>query len=147
MCGIAGVLDRSGGPVPLELLRRMTDVVAHRGPDGEGQFADGPVGLANRRLAIIDPHPEGDMPMASTSGDLVITYNGEVYNFGELRQDLEKAGHAFRTRTDTEVVLNSYAEWGPACVERFNGMFALAIWDRRRRELFLARDRYGIKPL
>ena len=147
MCGIAGVLDRSGGPVPLELLRRMSDVVAHRGPDGEGQFADGPVGLANRRLAIIDPHPEGDMPMASTSGDLVITYNGEVYNFRELRQDLEKSGHAFRTRTDTEVVLNAYAQWGPACVERFNGMFALAIWDRRRRELFLARDRYGIKPL
>jgi asparagine synthase (glutamine-hydrolysing) len=147
VCGIAGVLDRSGGPVPLELLRRMSDVIAHRGPDGQGQFADGPVGLANRRLAIIDPHPEGDMPMAATSGDLVITYNGEVYNFRELRQELEQAGHAFRTRTDTEVVVNAYAQWGAACVERFNGMFALAIWDRRRRELFLARDRYGIKPL
>jgi asparagine synthase (glutamine-hydrolysing) len=147
VCGIAGVLDRSGGPVPLRVLRRMSDAIAHRGPDGEGQMADGPVGLANRRLAIIDPHPAGDMPMASASGNLVITYNGEIYNFLELRAELERLGHRFRTRTDTEVALAAYETWGPASVERFNGMFALAIWDRGRRELFLARDRYGIKPL
>ncbi len=147
MCGIAGVLDRAGGPIPLELLRRMSDAIAHRGPDGEGQFADGPVGLANRRLAIVDPQPAGDMPMTSASGDLVITYNGELYNFRDLRTELEDLGHRFRTNTDTEVVLEAYGAWGPAAVERFNGMFAFAIWDRRSRRLFLARDRYGIKPL
>ena len=147
MCGIAGVLARQGGAVPNELLLRMGEIMAHRGPDGAGQYADGPVGLANRRLAIIDPKPEGDMPMLSGSGDLVITYNGEVYNFLELRKELERAGHRFRTNTDTEVVLAAYAEWGPSCVERFNGMFAFAIWDKRENALFLARDRYGIKPL
>jgi asparagine synthase (glutamine-hydrolysing) len=147
MCGIAGVLNRSGEPVSPELLKRMGDVIAHRGPDGEGQFADGPVGLANRRLAIIDPTPAGAMPMATEDGSLVMTYNGEVYNFRELRRELESLGHGFRSDTDTEVVLQAYAAWGPAAVERFNGMFALAIWDRRTRELFLARDRYGIKPL
>jgi asparagine synthase (glutamine-hydrolysing) len=147
MCGIAGALDRSGAPVPIALLRRMSDLIAHRGPDGEGQYADGPVGLANRRLAIIDPRPEGDQPMVDTTGDYVITYNGELYNYRELRAELERAGRSFRTDTDTEVVLNAYAQWGGACVERFNGMFALAIWDRPKGELFLARDRYGIKPL
>jgi asparagine synthase (glutamine-hydrolysing) len=147
VCGIAGVLDRSGGPVPLQVLRRMSDAIAHRGPDGEGQYADGAVGLANRRLAIIDPQPAGDMPMASMSGNLIITYNGEIYNFRELRAELERLGQRFRTNTDTEVVLAAYEAWGAKAVERFNGMFALAIWDRRRRELFLARDRYGIKPL
>jgi asparagine synthase (glutamine-hydrolysing) len=147
MCGIAGALDRSGAPVPIALLRRMSDVIAHRGPDGEGQYADGPVGLANRRLAIIDPRPEGDQPMVDATGDFVITYNGELYNYRELRSELERAGRSFRTDTDTEVVLNAYAQWGGACVERFNGMFAFAVWDRSRSELFLARDRYGIKPL
>jgi asparagine synthase (glutamine-hydrolysing) len=147
MCGIAGALDRSGAPIPIALLRRMSDLIAHRGPDGEGQYADGPVGLANRRLAIIDPRPEGDQPMVDATGDYVITYNGELYNFRELRIELEKKGRRFRTATDTEVVLNAYAEWGAGCVERFNGMFGLAIWDRTKRELFLARDRYGIKPL
>ena len=147
MCGIAGVFDRSGGPVSRDLLTRMSDVIAHRGPDGEGQYADGPVGLANRRLAIIDPTPEGNQPLTDATGELVITYNGELYNFRELRSELEKLGRRFRTNTDTEVALNAYAEWGPRAVERFNGMFAYAIWDRRKRELFLARDRYGIKPL
>jgi asparagine synthase (glutamine-hydrolysing) len=147
MCGIVGVLAR-GEPVSSELLLgRMGDAIAHRGPDGEGQYSDPPVGLANRRLAIIDPHPEGDQPLTNASGDLVITYNGEVYNYRELRAELERLGHRFRTRTDTEVVLNAFAEWGANSLDRFNGMFAFAIWDRRRRELFLARDRYGVKPL
>ena len=132
MCGIAGALDRSGAPIPVELLRRMSDVIAHRGPDGEGQYADGPVGLANRRLAIIDPRPEGNQPMFDATGDYVITYNGELYNYRELRAELQREGRRFRTQTDTEVVLNAYAAWGPACVERFNGMFAFAIWNRRR---------------
>lgn len=147
MCGIAGALDRSGAPVPVELLRRMSDAMAHRGPDGEGQYADGPVGLANRRLAIIDPRPESNQPMFDATGDYVITYNGELYNYRELRVELEQRGQRFRNMTDTEVVLNAYVAWGPGCVERFNGMFALAIWNRRTRELFLARDRYGVKPL
>jgi asparagine synthase (glutamine-hydrolysing) len=125
----------------------MGDVIAHRGPDGEGQHADGPVGLVNRRLAIIDPTPAGAMPMVSGEGRYWITYNGEVYNFADLRRQLEVAGYRFRSHTDTEVVLNAYAAWGPACVERFNGMFAFAIWDRERFELFLARDRFGVKPL
>src|SRR5919206_1879927 len=108
MCGIAGVLDRSGAPVPLRVLRRMGDAIAHRGPDDQGQFVDGPVGLANRRLAILDLSPLGHMPMADESGTLVITYNGEIYNFRELEADLERRGHRFRTRTDTEVVLAAY---------------------------------------
>jgi asparagine synthase (glutamine-hydrolysing) len=147
VCGIAGVLERSGGRIEPELLQRMGDVIAHRGPDGEGQHADGPVGLVNRRLAIIDPTPAGAMPMASSDGRHWITYNGEVYNFAELREELAAVGRTFRSHTDTEVVLNAYAEWGPASVERFNGMFALAIWDSERSELFLARDRFGVKPL
>jgi asparagine synthase (glutamine-hydrolysing) len=147
VCGIAGVLDRSGAPVPLQVLQRMSAVIAHRGPDDEGHYADGPVGLASRRLAIIDPTPAGHQPMFSADGHRTIVYNGELYNFGDLRAELEALGHRFRSSTDTEVVLNAYAEWGPASVERFNGMFALAIWDRRTRELFLARDRYGVKPL
>jgi asparagine synthase (glutamine-hydrolysing) len=145
MCGIAGVLDRSGAPVSLEALRRMSEVIAHRGPDDAGEWIAGSVGLANRRLAILDLDPRGHMPMAR--GSLQITYNGELYNFHELRAELEQLGESFRTRTDTEVVLASYAQWGRACVERFNGMFAFAIWDGLRAELFLARDRYGIKPL
>jgi asparagine synthase (glutamine-hydrolysing) len=147
MCGIAGVLDRTGAPVPIDALRRMGDVLAHRGPDDEGEFAEGPVGLANRRLAIVDPMPRGRMPMADARGTHVITYNGELYNHRELQRELRRDGHRFRSRTDTEVALAAYMAWGPACVERFNGMFALAVWDRERGELFLARDRYGVKPL
>jgi asparagine synthase (glutamine-hydrolysing) len=147
VCGIAGVLERSGRTADRDVLQRMADVIAHRGPDGEGVHADGPVGLVNRRLAIIDPTPAGAMPMVSEDGRYWITYNGEVYNFADLRAELVAAGYRFRSHTDTEVVLNAYSAWGPACVERFNGMFALAIWDRERSELFLARDRFGVKPL
>ena len=147
MCGIAGVLDRSGASVPLPVLRRMSDIISHRGPDDEGQFVDGPVGLANRRLSILDPTPAGHMPMFSADGNLVITYNGEVYNFKDLARDLEGLGYTMRSGTDTEVILHAFDAWGPAAIERFNGMFALAIWNREERTLFLARDRYGIKPL
>lgn len=147
MCGIAGILNLNGEPVSPVLLRRMTDAIAHRGPDGEGSFTDGAVGLGHRRLAIIDLSPAGHQPMATPDGRLVIAYNGEVYNFQELRLELESRGYQFRSRTDTEVVLHAYALWGPECVHRFNGMFAFVIWDNLRQELFLARDRYGIKPL
>ncbi|MEW6756533.1 MAG: asparagine synthase (glutamine-hydrolyzing) [Candidatus Latescibacterota bacterium] len=147
MCGIAGVLDSRGRRVRRAVLQRMTDAMAHRGPDGEGHFVDGALGLGHRRLAVIDPSPAGRQPMSTADGRYTISYNGEVYNFAQIRRSLEEKGHVLRSHTDTEVVLQAYAEWGRASVLRFNGMFALAIWDRQRRELFLARDRFGIKPL
>jgi asparagine synthase (glutamine-hydrolysing) len=147
VCGIAGILNLDHRPVEPALVKRMTDAIAHRGPDGDGQHVDGHVGIGNRRLAIIDLSPAGAQPMTSESGDLVLTYNGEIYNFRELRSELEGLGRRFRSRSDTEVLLQAYEEWGEACLNRLNGMFAFAVWDRRRRELFLARDRYGIKPL
>ena len=147
MCGISGIFNRDGQPVSPVLLRAMTEAIAHRGPDGEGTFAEGMIGLGHRRLAIIDLTPAGRQPMVTRDGRYVITYNGEVYNFQELRLDLEAKGYQFHSRTDSEVVLNAYAEWGEAALDRLNGMFAFAVWDKERRELFLARDRYGIKPL
>ena len=129
------------------MMKYMTDAIAHRGPDGEGKWIEGNVGLGHRRLAIIDLTPAGHQPMMSSDGRYVISYNGEVYNFNELRVELEAHGHAFHSRTDSEVVLHAWQHWGEASVERFNGMFALALWDRRERILTLARDRYGMKPL
>lgn len=147
MCGIAGVLNFNGEPVSPILLRRMGDAIVHRGPDGEGQFVDGPCGLAHRRLAIIDLSPAGHQPMATKDGRFVLTYNGEIFNFQELRIELEALGWQFHSRTDSEVLLKAFAQWGEAAVSRFNGQFAFAIWDKVARNLFLARDRYGIKPL
>jgi asparagine synthase (glutamine-hydrolysing) len=151
MCGIAGVASLTGERPSPELLKRMTDAIAHRGPDGEGWFIAGPIGLGNRRLAIIDLSDHGRQPMANETGDVVVTYNGEIYNFRELRGDLERCGHRFRSTTDTEIIVHAYEEWGDRCVERFNGMFAFALVDTRRgaarARLLLARDRYGIKPL
>jgi asparagine synthase (glutamine-hydrolysing) len=125
----------------------MTDTVAHRGPDGEGFYTDGCIGLGHRRLAIIDLSPAGHQPMITADSRYALTYNGEIYNFQELRLTLEACGYLFHSRTDAEVLLYAYAEWGEEALTRLNGMFAFAIWDRSRRELFLARDRYGIKPL
>jgi asparagine synthase (glutamine-hydrolysing) len=136
-----------GQAVSPVLLRRMTDAIAHRGPDGEGFYTDSFIGLGHRRLSIIDLSPAGHQPMVTEDLRYALTYNGEVYNFQELRAELESHGHRFRSKTDSEVVLRAYVQWGERCVERFNGMFAFAIWDRARQELFLARDRYGIKPL
>jgi len=147
MCGICGVVNYSGGSHSPEILKRMTDSIAHRGPDGEGVFIDGPVALGHRRLAILDLSPAGAQPMQTGDGRYILTYNGEIYNFRELRTELEAAGHAFRSTSDSEVLLKAYVQWGESCVERFNGMFAFAIWDKRKQSLFLARDRYGIKPL
>src|SRR5687767_9558538 len=112
MCGITGILNLDGAPVSPDVLRPMADAIAHRGPDGEGYFTDGPLGFGHRRLAIIDLTEAGHQPMATTDGRLVISYNGEVYNFHELRAELESLGHRFRSRTDTEVVLEAFAEWG-----------------------------------
>ncbi len=147
MCGIVGVFNLNGEPVSPVLLRRMTDAIAHRGPDGEGFYTDSFVGLGHRRLAIIDLSPAGHQPMVTPDLQYALTYNGEVYNFQELRAELQALGHRFLSKTDTEVVLHAYVQWGPECVQRFNGMFAFALWDKSREELFLARDRYGIKPL
>jgi len=147
MCGIAGIFNLNGEPVSPVLLRKMTDAIAHRGPDSEGFCIDSFIGLGHRRLAIIDLTPAGHQPMATQKNQYVITYNGEIYNFQELRIELEALGYRFRSRTDTEVALYAYQEWGEKCLDRFNGMFAFAIWDKSKQELFLARDRYGIKPL
>ena len=136
MCGICGLFNLDGEPASPVILRNMTDAIAHRGPDGEGFYIDNFIGLGHRRLAIIDLSPAGHQPMMTKDGQYAITYNGEVYNFQELRVELESHGYQFRSRTDSEVVLNAYAEWGTECVERFNGMFAFAIWDRKRQELF-----------
>lgn len=147
MCGIAGLVNLNGNPAESVLLRKMTDAIAHRGPDGEGIFTDGCLGLGHRRLAIIDLSPAGRQPMQTADGRFVLTYNGEVYNFQELRAELQAMGYQFRSRTDSEVVLYAWAAWGSKALDRLNGMFAFAIWDRREQELVLARDRYGIKPL
>lgn len=147
MCGIAGLINLNGDPVSPVLIQRMTDAIAHRGPDGEGQWIEGNVGIGHRRLAIIDPSPSGHQPMLSPDGRWVLTYNGEIYNFRELRLELESKGHQFRSKTDSEVMLHALIEWGPDAISRFNGMFAFALWDRRERKMLLARDRYGIKPL
>ena len=146
MCGIAGIADLTGRPVDGSLLRAMSAAQAHRGPDGEGMVCRGAAGLAHRRLAIIDL-ATGDQPMASDDGAIRIVFNGEIYNFRELRQELEARGAHFTTTSDTEVILRAYEADGPACVARLRGMFAFAILDERARRLFLARDRAGIKPL
>lgn len=147
MCGIVGVCSPVPGAVTTDLLKRMADTVIHRGPDGEGYFVDAPVGLGHRRLSIIDLSDAGAQPMSDASGRFVISYNGEVYNFRELRRELENLGHTFKSSTDTEVVLLAYKEWGTSCVTKLNGMFAFSLWDATTRSLLLARDRYGIKPL
>lgn len=147
MCGIAGILNTDGSPASSVLLRRMTDAIAHRGPNGEGAYIDRNLALGHRRLSIIDLSPAGHQPMATRDGRYIISYNGEIYNFGELRIELEALGHQFHSRTDTEVLLEGYARWGMKVLDRLNGMFAFAIWDKVERELLIARDRYGIKPV
>jgi len=147
MCGICGVLDlRSSRPVSEELVRRMTDVIRHRGPDDEGFYFGPGIGLGHRRLSIIDL-AGGHQPVENETGDVRVVFNGEIYNYAGLAADLKRAGHAFRTRSDTETILHAYEEYGVSSVERLRGMFAFAIWDEPRRRLLLARDRMGIKPL
>lgn len=147
MCGISGFFNLNGESVSPIVLRKMTEAIAHRGPDGEGFYIDSFLGFGHRRLAILDLSSAGHQPMLNKDGQGVITYNGEVYNFCELRLELESLGYSFQSKTDTEVVLNALVEWGSDAFLRFNGMFSLAFWDRKNQELILARDRYGIKPL
>jgi asparagine synthase (glutamine-hydrolysing) len=147
MCGIAGVLHFDPErPVDRRLLGKMGAVLSHRGPDGDGYYVDGPIGLAHKRLAIIDLLT-GAQPMASRDGDLVIVFNGEIYNYVELRAELQTLGCSFETSSDTEVILQAYRTWGFDCQPKLNGMWAFALWDRRQRTLVLSRDRIGEKPL
>ena len=146
MCGICGIVYKDGTAPDQGRLKAANDLLTHRGPDDEGFYVDGPAGLAMRRLAIIDLDT-GHQPISTADGRCTIVFNGEIYNFLELRAELEKAGHAFRTKTDTEVILALYQKLGAACVGRLRGMFAFAIWDKVEQSLFLARDRIGKKPL
>lgn len=149
MCGIAGAVTASTSrPIQphADLVRSMCDVMAHRGPDADGFWSDGQAALGHRRLAIIDLTEGGRQPMTNEDGTLWITFNGEIYNFHELRDALVEAGHVFRSHSDTEAILHAYEQWGDDCVTRFRGMFAFAIWDTRRKRLFAARDRIGKKP-
>lgn len=147
MCGICGVLNFDGREVGSALLKKMTNSIAHRGPDGEGWYQSKGLGFGHRRLAIVDLSPLGHQPMVSQDNRYALTYNGEIYNFREIRSELISKGYSFLSQTDSEVVLHAWAEWGQACVLKFNGMFAFAIWDSVQEDLFLVRDRYGIKPL
>ncbi len=147
MCGIAGLINLNGEPVSPVILKKMTDAIVHRGPDGEGQWIEGNVGIGHRRLAIIDRSPAGNQPMITGDHRYVLSFNGEIYNYREIRTELEALGYWFRSQTDSEVVLNALALWGSDALLKFNGMFGLALWDRKEQTLLLARDRYGIKPL
>ena len=142
MCGIAGIYGASDKP----LVKRMCDKIIHRGPDGDGYYIDDKISLGMRRLSIIDLST-GSQPIFNEDNSIVVVFNGEIYNFKGLREELEQKGHHFSTNSDTEVIVHAYEEYGYDCLRRFNGMFAIALWDTNRKELFLARDRIGIKPL
>jgi asparagine synthase (glutamine-hydrolysing) len=146
MCGIVGIFDHSGSAIDRDLLGRMSGAIRHRGPDGEGQFIAPGVGLGIKRLSIIDVEG-GTQPLTNEDGHLHLVFNGEIFNYVELRKELIDYGHRFKTQSDTEVIVHAYEQWGSDCVTRFNGMFAFALWNEERRELLLARDHLGVKPL
>src|SRR5210317_1658953 len=147
MCGITGIFDtKAQREIPRDLLSRMNETQFHRGPDEGGLHIEPGLGFGHRRLSIIDLS-SGQQPLFNEDGTVVVTYNGEIYNFPDLTNELKALGHRFRTHCDTEVIVHAWEAWGEACVDRFRGMFAFAVWDRNRRSLFLARDRLGIKPL
>ena len=148
MCGISGIVlaSRRACDVSEAILLRMRDVLRHRGPDDAGIFIEGPVGIAHRRLSIVDL-ATGHQPMANEDGSLRIVFNGEIYNHADYRRDLEARGHVYSSTSDTETILHLYEEYGGRCVDHLRGMFAFAIWNRRTREMFIARDRLGVKPL
>src|SRR5512139_1061909 len=148
MCGIVGIYSFQGQPIESDKRATMRYTMTHRGPDGAGLWvsADRTVGLAHRRLSIIDLSEEANQPMSNEDGSLWVIFNGEIYNHGEIRLDLERlGGHQWKTdHSDTEVILHAFEQWGIDCLERFRGMFAIALWDERKRELWLVRDRIGI---
>jgi len=147
MCGFVGIFKLNGGKVSLELLKKLSQKIAHRGPDGEGYYLRDNIGLAHKRLAILDTSEKGNQPMFSRDGNWVLVFNGCIYNFRELRKELEAKGHKFVTKTDTEVIVQGIEDYGLKFIERLNGMFAMAIWSIKDKTLYLCRDRYGIKPL
>jgi asparagine synthase (glutamine-hydrolysing) len=147
MCGITGYINCNGHPAELKTLQAMTEAIIHRGPDGHGHWCEKNIAIGHRRLAIIDLSPAGHQPMISADYRYILSYNGEVYNYKELRQELQEMGCWFRSQSDTEVILYALVLWGVKALDSFNGMFALALWDRKEQNLLLARDRYGIKPL
>ena len=148
MCGIAGKFnfDPATRRSTASRLTAMTSVVAHRGPDADGFYVGRGIGLGHRRLSIIDLST-GDQPLTNEDRTIWVVFNGEIYNFAEIRAELEAFGHRFRTHTDTEVIVHAYEQWGDRAVDRFRGMFAFALWDEPRRRLLLVRDRLGVKPL
>ena len=147
MCGITGIVNLNGESVSPNILKLMTDSISHRGPDGEGFWIDENIGFGHRRLAIIDLSNFGKQPMSSENNQFVLIYNGEIYNYNELKSELLLKGYSFRGNSDTEVFLNSIIEWGIDAISKFNGMFSFALFDKREKKLLLGRDRYGIKPL
>jgi asparagine synthase (glutamine-hydrolysing) len=147
MCGIAGILQLDGSSPSKPILERMTRTLAHRGPDGEGFHIEGPIGLGHRRLSIIDLSSAGAQPMCNEDRSVWITFNGEIYNFMHIRSELKSRGHLFSSHTDSEVIVHAYEEWGVACLQKFNGMFAFGLWDDKKGLLWLVRDRLGVKPL
>ncbi|WP_374584647.1 asparagine synthase (glutamine-hydrolyzing) [Pseudoduganella sp.] len=147
MCGLVAVLNLDGRPAELPLLKRMTDLIRHRGPDDDGFYTAGPLGFGFRRLSVLDLSPAGHQPMTLAEAGLTIVFNGEIYNYLELRAELEALGHRFHSTGDTEVLLHAYQQWGHACLPRLNGMWAFLVHDRRTGQVFGARDRFGIKPL
>src|SRR5512135_3019858 len=147
MCGIVGIMDLAGKrPIARDLVSRMNETQHHRGPDEGGLHVEPGLGLGHRRLSIIDLST-GQQPLFNEDGSVVVVFNGEIYNYQELIPELARCGHRFHTKSDTEVIVHAWEQWGEACVERFRGMFAFALWDRNRETLFLARDRLGVKPL
>ena len=147
MSGITGVININKEPATSFILKKMTDAISHRGREGEGLFIDENVGIGHRRLTVTDKTPSAYQPMITKDGRYVISFDGEIYNYHELRTELQSLGYKFHTKSDTEVLLNAYAEWSEKCLEKLNGMFAFAVYDKSERKLCIARDRYGIKPL
>lgn len=147
MCGIVGYISSAQTLADKNIVKRMANSIRHRGPDGEGEWLNEHIALGHRRLAIIDTSQNGLQPFVSNDGRFIITYNGEIYNYTELKEELEQLGYKHKTQTDTEVLLNAFIEWKEKCLSRLNGMFAFVVYDRIKNEVFLARDRYGIKPL
>ena len=147
MCGIAGIIHKHEVPVEPGIVRKMTESLHHRGPDASGVFVKDNVGLGHRRLAIIDTSAVANQPMFNEDGSIVVVFNGEIYNFQEIADTLIAKGHRFSTRSDTEVIVHAWEEFGQDCVSHFRGMFALVVYDIRKKQVFIARDRLGKKPL
>jgi asparagine synthase (glutamine-hydrolysing) len=147
VCGIAGIFNLNGKAVAEKQIKQMTRSLAHRGPDGEDVFVDENLALGHRRLAILDVSPKGCQPMPSKNGEWVIVFNGCIYNFHLLKRELQAKGHSFVSTGDTEVIAEGLAEYGPSFFERMDGMFAVGAWNTKTRQLWLSRDRFGVKPL